>query len=149
MNIARLNFSHGSHDYHRKSIEIVREAEARGIRPVAIALDTKGPEIRTGVLAAGVNAEVELVAGEPITVTIDDKYKEACDECLIWVDYQSIVRLVDVGKNIYIDDGLISLIVKEKGENFLKVCWNFEFEYCMLCYIISLVNVEETVFTLY
>lgn len=120
MNVARLNFSHGTYDYHRKSIESVREAEARGIRPVAIALDTKGPEIRTGILAAGVNAEVEMVVGEPVTVTIDPIYKEACDETRIWVDYDSIVRVVDIGKNIYVDDGLISLVVVEKGENFLK-----------------------------
>ena len=125
MNVARLNFSHGTYDYHRKSIESVREAEARGNRPVAIALDTKGPEIRTGVLAAGVNAEVELVAGESVTITIDDQYKESCDKSLIWLDYVSIVRVVDIGKNIYIDDGLISLIVTEKGDNFLKVCYVF------------------------
>lgn len=120
MNIARLNFSHGSYDYHRKSIESVREAEARGVRPVAIALDTKGPEIRTGVLAAGVNAEVELFAGETVTISIDEQHKEACDKSLIWVDYESIVRVVDIGKNIYIDDGLLSLVVKEKGDKYLK-----------------------------
>jgi len=121
MNVARLNFSHGSYDYHRKSIENVREAEARGNRPVAIALDTKGPEIRTGVIAAGVNAEVELIAGDSVTITVDNQYKESCDKSLIWLDYEAIVRVVDVGKNIYIDDGLISLVVKEKGDNFLKV----------------------------
>ena len=121
MNIARLNFSHGTYDYHRQSIENVREAESRGIRPVAIALDTKGPEIRTGILAAGTNAEVELVAGDSVIITTDDAYKEACDKSKIWVDYKSVLRIVDVGKYVYIDDGLISLIVREKGENCLKV----------------------------
>jgi len=120
MNIARLNFSHGTYDYHRKSIEAVREAAARGIRPVAIALDTKGPEIRTGVMKAGVNTEVELVTGGEVTVTTNDEYKEACDEKHLWVDYQNIVQVVSVGSKIYVDDGLVSLIVKEKGLDFLK-----------------------------
>jgi pyruvate kinase len=125
MNIARLNFSHGTYDYHRRSIENVREAEAMGPRPVAIALDTKGPEIRTGLLAAGTNAEVELVAGNPVTVTTDDRYKELCDASTIWVDYTAIVKVVDVGKSIYIDDGLMSLIVKEKGEDCLRCIVDF------------------------
>jgi len=120
MNIARLNFSHGSYDYHRASIEAVREAEARGVRPVAIALDTKGPEIRTGVMKAGVNVEVEFVAGAMVTVTTDDVYKEACDTEHLWVDYKNIVQVVNIEGKIYVDDGLVSLVVKEKGENSLK-----------------------------
>lgn len=120
MNVARLNFSHGTHDYHRESIENVRTAAALGTRPVAIALDTKGPEIRTGILKAGVNAEVDLVAGEEVTITTKDEFKEAVDAKNIWVDYENIVKVVDVGKNVYIDDGLISLIVLEKGADFLK-----------------------------
>ncbi len=50
-----------------------------------------------------------------LTLTTDDKYKEAVDEQNIWVDYKNIAKVVDVGKHIYIDDGLISIVVVEKG----------------------------------
>ena len=63
------------------------------------------------------NAEVELQAGKKITITTNDKHYEECSEELLWVDYKNIVNVVDVGKKIYIDDGLISLIVNEKGRN--------------------------------
>jgi len=120
LDIARLNFSHGSHDYHRQSIGNVRLAAANVGRQVAVALDTKGPEIRTGVLAAGVNAEVVLVPGRPVVITVDDAYCERCDENIIWVDYKNMISLVNVEQRIFIDDGLLSVIVKEKEENRLK-----------------------------
>lgn len=120
LDIARLNFSHGTHEYHRQTIANVREAAANVGRQVAVALDTKGPEIRTGVLTSGVTAEVDLVPGRELIVTIDDAYCKSCDENMIWVDYKNMVSLVNVGQRIYLDDGLLSLIVKEKQEKGLK-----------------------------
>lgn len=61
------------------------------------------------------NTEVELVRGRPVTVTTDDKYKEACDESTIWLDYKNIANVMVPGKKILIEDGNMSLIVKEKG----------------------------------
>jgi len=113
MNIARLNFSHGSYDYHGQTILNIRAAAAQYDRPIAIALDTKGPEIRTGIVKSGVNDDVHLVTGAKLTVTTADDYAEKVDNDYLWVDYKNITKVCKPGDHIYVDDGLISLVVEE------------------------------------
>lgn len=60
--------------------------------------------------------EVKLVKGNIIKLTLDDKFMDNCDENTLWLDYKNITKVVQQGSHIYVDDGLISLKVKEIGE---------------------------------
>jgi pyruvate kinase len=112
MNIARLNFSHGSHEYHTATVNAIRKSvmdDPLDGRHLGIALDTKGPEIRTGSLEG--TDDAKLVAGQTMTVTINEALRDKCSASLVFVDYANIVNVVTAGDLIYIDDGLISLRV--------------------------------------
>ncbi|ODV89653.1 hypothetical protein CANCADRAFT_4277 [Tortispora caseinolytica NRRL Y-17796] len=112
LNIVRMNFSHGSYEYHQSVIDNAREAERiYPGRPLAIALDTKGPEIRTGETVD--NQDVKIDAGQSLTVTTDEKYAKICDGTTMYVDYKNITKVIEPGRFIYVDDGNISLRVEE------------------------------------
>ncbi|KAG0365313.1 Pyruvate kinase [Gamsiella multidivaricata] len=115
------NFSHGTYEYHKSVIDNTRKscAEHPG-KPVAIALDTKGPEIRTGQMANGV--DVPFVAGHTMTFTTDEQYAEASTDQVLYIDYKNITKVLEPGKVIYIDDGVMSFKVLEiVDEKNLKV----------------------------
>ncbi len=105
MDVARLNFSHGTHEDHKKVIDMVREASRLEGKIVGIMLDIKGPKIRTGMIE---NDEVELIDGESIILTTDQVLgkKER-----ISISYEGLPEDVRVGSIIRIDDGLIGLRV--------------------------------------
>ncbi|KRF83551.1 pyruvate kinase isoform X2 [Drosophila virilis] len=119
MRVARLNFSHGSHEYHCQTIKAVREAvncyaqQISAYKPVAIALDTKGPEIRTGQLSGSDTAEIELKQGDKIKLSTNKSLEASGSKDAIYVDYPKLPKIVKPKNLIFIDDGLISLIVKE------------------------------------
>lgn len=105
MNVARLNFSHGTHQGHARRIRDIREISGRLGHSVAVMLDTRGPEVRTGVLAG---ESVELTAGEMLTLTARE---EPGDATRMSVSYPGLHRAVRKGDTILLDDGLISLRV--------------------------------------
>ncbi|CAH0053532.1 unnamed protein product [Clonostachys solani] len=110
LNVVRMNFSHGSYEYHQSVIDNARAAEASQVgRPVAIALDTKGPEIRTGNTEGDV--DIPISAGKIINFTTDEKYAKACDTDNMYVDYKNITKVIQPGRIIYVDDGVLAFDV--------------------------------------
>ncbi|CAM4440555.1 MAG: pyruvate kinase [Paenibacillus macerans] len=105
MNVARLNFSHGDFDEHGGRIKTIRQASAELGKSIAILLDTKGPEIRTGKLK---EEPIELVQDEFITLTTEEILG---DKNRISITYKELPGDVEVGSTILIDDGLIGLTV--------------------------------------
>ena len=116
MNIARFNFSHGDHIYHKEMIDLVRAASKEVGIPVALLLDTKGPEIRTGAIKDG--KTINLITGNKITLTTDEV--EGTDK-LLSISYKKLPEEITAGKHIYIADGLVDLEV-EKVEGKLIKC---------------------------
>ncbi len=107
LNVCRLNFSHGSHDEHRARIETIKKVRSELNMPIAIMLDTKGPEIRLGDFA---NGPVELKQGDIFTVTTRDILG---DSTIVSQSYEHLPKDVVIGDRILIDDGLVELQVLE------------------------------------
>ncbi|MDR0617049.1 MAG: pyruvate kinase, partial [Synergistaceae bacterium] len=113
MNVARFNFSHGDHEGHGHMLEMVRRIEAENGFPIATILDTKGPEIRTGLLAG--HEAVRLKADNMFNLYVDER--EGTEEG-VSISYAELPEETEIGQDIYIDDGAIHLKVEkiERGE---------------------------------
>ncbi len=109
MNVARLNFSHGDHEGHKKIADLVKKVRAELGTHTALLLDTKGPEIRLGVF----DEPVTLEAGSDFLLTFDGS-KGDTDHASI--TYKELWRDITVGSRILIDDGLVELKVTQTSE---------------------------------
>ena len=105
MNVARLNFSHNTHAYHKERIDTIKKLRRELNLPVAILLDTKGPEIRTGKLESGPQ---ELLPGGQITLTTA---QIAGNKNRVSVSYANLPGCLSAGNTVMVDDGLIELRV--------------------------------------
>ncbi|NLO21820.1 MAG: pyruvate kinase [Syntrophomonadaceae bacterium] len=114
MNVARINFSHGRHEEHQKRIENIRQAASITGTPIAIMLDTKGPEIRTGTLAQG---KIILQGGQDFILT---NREVPGDEKAVQITYKALPQEVEPGDSILLADGLINLQVKECSETDIR-----------------------------
>jgi len=108
MDVARLNFSHGDRTDHLKALQAVRTEARKRDRAVAVLLDVQGPKIRVGRFAAG---EVELVEGREFVITTDTSV--VGDEKRVSTSYPDLTSDVRPGALILLDDGLLTLEVKE------------------------------------
>jgi pyruvate kinase len=110
MDVARLNFSHGTHADHAGAVERIRAASRQLVRPVAILQDLQGPKIRTGPLQAG-RAGVALATGDSIVITTEKEILG--DEHLISTTYPFLAQDVRKGDRLLVDDGLLEFRVTD------------------------------------
>lgn len=101
MNVARLNFSHGSHTEHKEKIELIKRVREKLDLPIAIMLDTKGPEYRIGTFADG---QVEVKDGDTFTFTTEDVEGDATR---VSVSYKGLIGDLSKGDRIMVNNGLV------------------------------------------
>ena len=116
MNVARLNFSHGSHEEHLEKIKTIRRLRRKLNKPIAIMLDTKGPEIRTGNYNV---KEIFLKPDDIFTLTTRDVMGS---QDIVSVTHKGLPQDVSIGSEIYIDDGLVQLEVIDIKDGTDVVC---------------------------
>ena len=112
MNVARLNFSHGSHEEHKKKIDLIKRVREKMNLPVSIMLDTKGPEYRIRTFKDG---KITLADGDTFTFTTDEIEG---DQERVAVNYKGLIDDLKVGDQITVNNGMVVFQVKQlKGHN--------------------------------
>ncbi len=106
--MARMNFSHATHEYHKEIYELLRECEQEAGTSIGILADLQGPKIRTGKLSG----PVELKTGDIISINNHGDFLGNKDE--IGCTYQYILNDIEVGHKVLVDDGKLSFVVKSK-----------------------------------
>ena len=107
MNVARLNFSHGTHAEHKEKIELIKRVREKLSLPIAIMLDTKGPEYRIKTFE---NKRITLKDGDTFIFTTDDIIG---DETKVSVSYKNLTSELAVGDRILVNNGLVIFEVKK------------------------------------
>ena len=107
MNVARLNFSHGTHEEHEKKIALIKAVREKLNLPIAIMLDTKGPEYRIRTFA---NGKVTVADGADFTFTVDDVEG---DESRVSVNYKQLNRDLKPGDIVTVNNGMVKFRVEE------------------------------------
>jgi len=116
MNVARLNFSHGDYEEHGARVATVKKLRDEMKKPVALMLDTKGPEIRTGMIEGD---RIHLEAGKNITLTTTTVTGTAD---LLSISFDRLPSMLETGSTILLDDGLIQLAVEHIPNDKTIVC---------------------------
>ncbi len=107
MNVARFNFSHGTHEYHKEGMELFKKVRDRLKMPAAVLLDTKGPEIRIGTFSTD---KITLEKGKKFTFTTEDIVG---DSERVSVTYKKLPKELKIGDKMLLDDGRLDLRVEE------------------------------------
>ncbi|MDH5769412.1 MAG: pyruvate kinase, partial [Nitrospirota bacterium] len=114
MDVARLNFSHGNYDTHKKAVEILRDTSRRLKRPVAILQDLQGIKIRVGLIETG---SIELKKGSTLLLVPGNGVGT---QGKIFLSYPALLKDAQRGDSILLDDGLIQLQVLGREKNALN-----------------------------
>lgn len=114
MNVVRLNMSHGTHESHAQVIKAVRTLNKKLNHPIAVLMDTQGPEIRTG----DIHNELDLKKGDEISVVA--RGEDDVEASSIRINYEDLINDVQVGDKITVDNGLINLEVLSKEERIMR-----------------------------
>ncbi len=114
MNVARLNFSHGSHEEHKMRVDSFKRIREDLRFPVGLLLDTKGPEIRIKTFK---NGNIELKEGQEFNFVSKDIVG---DENNVSITYKNLYKDIKIGDKILIDDGLVGLIIEDKSSKRIK-----------------------------
>ena len=114
VNAFRLNFSHGSHSDHARSIDFIRNIENEMGKPIAVIADMQGPKLRCGQFKGG---QIELIFGQEVTI-INDNYSDA--DNLICIPHKELFEVLKPGNTLKFDDGKIKVTVKSNDGSIIK-----------------------------
>lgn len=115
MNVARLNFSHGSYENHAEMVKLLRQISQEFDTPITLLQDLQGPKIRVGYLP---NGEIELIEGEFITLVPIEEFKDQPNT--VPIDYPYLAEEAEIGSQVLLDDGLLELKIEDIKDNSVK-----------------------------